>query len=83
MLGVYPLLGVILTLGISISKPGNWSTSQAQHTISESDLFSEDFNRFYFLKNISIIKDGQSTLIVRYQKSKGLEELEDIFYYIL
>ena len=48
MLGAHPLLRVILTPGISTSKAGNWSTSQAQHIISKSDLFSEDFNRFYF-----------------------------------
>lgn len=83
MLGAHPLLRVILTPGISTSKAGNWSTSQAQHIISKSDLFSEDFNRFYFFLNISVKRDGQTTLTVRHQKSKGLDELEDVFYYIL
>ena len=46
--GTSPLASFILTPGISTSKAGNWSTSQAQHIISKSDLFSEDFNRFYF-----------------------------------
>ena len=45
MWGAHPLLWVILTPGISTSKAGNWSTSQAQHIISESDLFNEDFSR--------------------------------------
>lgn len=53
MWGAHPLLWVILTPGISTSKAGNWSTSQAQHIISESDLFNEDFSRLK-KKNISV-----------------------------